>query len=134
MINARVTFGYNKHSGFQFYGAGQVIIYDTCLIVSGQTLRFRLPFAVSIFQNLLAVPTFRTIPYGAVKRYWASFSWRGRNLGRGLFRRMHVVVFQLPTGKTARVSFTLRESRTLEKQMRARMDENVMATKALFTR
>ncbi len=132
MISADVRFGYNKAPEIAFVQRGQAMLHDTCLVVSGPVLRFRLPFVNRIFEGLLSSPSYRTIPYGAVVRYFASFTLRRQLTITGAFRRVHTIDYRLPSGKEVRLSFNVLGGAERSKVFQAALEDNLTATRALF--
>jgi hypothetical protein len=132
MTRADVRFGFNMALEIAFVQRGKVVLHDTCMIVSGPVLRFRLPFINRIFEGLLTWPSYRTIPYGAVVRYFASYTLRRQSTLIGAFRRQHTVDFRLPSGKEVRLSFAVLGGAEQSKVFQAALNENLVATKALF--
>ena len=131
MTSAEVRFGYNKELDIAFVHRGQVMLHDTCMVVSGPVLRFRLPFINRIFEGLLASPSYRTIPYGAVVRHFASFTLRRQTTITGAFRRQHTIDYLLPSGKEVRLSFNVVGGAEKSTAFQAALDENLTATRAL---
>ena len=133
MISAEIRFGLNKNPvAFMFMRRGQVTLHDTCMIVSGPVQRFHIPLLVfginginRIFAELWCSASYRTIPYGAVEKH----SGRG-----GVLRRMHTVVFRLPSGRVVWLMFTVLGGSARRKAFRAALEDNLTATKALFAR
>jgi hypothetical protein len=123
MLTAELKFGYNKAIEVAFVKRGQAALHDTCMIVSGPVIRYRLPFINSLFEGLLASPGYRTIPYGAVVRYAPS-----------RFGRWHTVKYRLPSGKEVNLKFKVLGNSEQNKAFTATMNENLTATKALFMR
>jgi hypothetical protein len=134
MIGVDVRFEYNKEPEIAFTGRGRVDLHDTCMIVSGPVLRFRLPFFNPIFEGLLTTPSYRTIPYGAVERYWVSYTLRRRSTLRGFFRPMHTVKFRYPSGKDAMLSFTVSGRGDRASAFPASLEEYLTATRSLTAR
>ena len=106
-----------------------MVLHDTCMIVSGPLLRFRLPLITSIFQGLLASPSYRTVPYGAVVRSKTRLTRTPYSL---TFRRRHIIDYRLPSGKEVRLSFTVSGGAEKRQAFRSALEENLTATKALF--
>ena len=124
MISAEIRFGRNKNP-VAFMGRGQVVLHDTCMIVSGPVYRFHIPLVFLAFAGLLGSPSYRTIPYGAVEKH----SGRG-----GVLRRVHTVEFRLPSGRVVRLEFTVLGGSARRNAFRAALEDNLTATKALFAR
>ncbi len=126
MISTDVRFGRNKAPEIAFVLLGQVVLHDTCMVVSGPVLRFRLPLfnGFGFFAGLLSSPSYRTVPYGAVVRSKTRLTLT--------FRRRHIIDYRLPSGKEVRLSFTVSGGAQKAQAFRSALDENLTATKALF--
>jgi hypothetical protein len=127
-----VNFGLGGKGTTDFIGQGYVTLYDTCLVVSGSVLRFRVPFLWYLVKNLLAVPTYRTIPYGAVYAYKAARSLRHRER-YSLIKLLHRITYRLASGEHAAVVFTVTR-RELSREFVATLNDRIAATKALYER
>jgi len=123
MISSDVRFGTNKAAEIAFVDRGQVVLHDTCMVVSGPVLRFRLSLFSGMFQGLLASPSYRTVPYGAVVRTKTKLTI--------IFRRQHIIDYRLPSGKEVRLSFTVSGGAEKVRAFRSALEENLTATKAL---
>jgi hypothetical protein len=132
MTRADVRFGFNKALEIAFVQRGQVVLHDTCMMVSGPVLRFRMPFINRILEGLLAWPSYRTIPYGAVVRYFASYTLRRQSTLIGAFHRQHTVDFRLPSGEEVRLSFAVLGGTGRSKAFQSALNDNLTATRALF--
>jgi hypothetical protein len=116
--------GGSRESDFE--GDGYVYLYDTCLVMAGGLLRFRIPLIGGALEKFLRVETFRTVPYAVIQRYTRPGPLRqGRNL----------LSYRLPSGKVVKVAFTVaKDSGGRKSGLEDRLEEFIASTKAFFVR
>lgn len=129
MIIVDVRFRAIRAPEIAFVKRGQVTLHDTCMVVSGLVLRYRVSMLNFVFTNNLSYSSYRTIPYGTIVKYFTR-----RELRTGFFRRKHIIDYRLPSGKKVRLSFNLLGGTMRSKSFQAALSDNLTATRSFYAR
>jgi hypothetical protein len=125
-------------SGSEFFGWGELFLFDSCLVVSGPSLRFRFPWIIRVLVlgdliRLLTTPSIRTVPYGTVSRYRMTFTLR-QHMGLAIpFVWTHVITYRLASGKKVIVAFRVCGGGDRDRVVQSQLNRNIKATKELIT-
>jgi hypothetical protein len=106
------------------FGQGRIHVRDVALVLEGEYPKFYIPTGLlnSIFQRLICVTSYRTIPYSRIVRYSPP----------KIFRK-HTILFENPAGVRTWVAFRLqRKEKKLKLLLISRIQENLVAARALL--
>ena len=80
-----------------FYGEGTVFMQDTVLVFKGNMPKFELWALWAIYQNVISVPTSRTVPYSTILKYNKPSFISG----------FHSIIYRLPDEKKCKIKFKM---------------------------